>query len=87
MRLKKLISGVLAGLTAISSIPFSSVGVIASAADAEKDIWDGTTDTSWYDSEETEFHISTPEELAGLAELVNDGKSMSGQTFVLDNDI
>ncbi|MCI5910501.1 MAG: hypothetical protein MRZ46_02490, partial [Oscillospiraceae bacterium] len=87
MRLKKLISGVLAGLTAISSIPFSSAGIIASAADAEKDVWDGTTDTSWYDSEETEFHISTPEELAGLAELVNDGKSMSGQTFVLDNDI
>ncbi|MDY3257147.1 MAG: GLUG motif-containing protein, partial [Ruminococcus callidus] len=87
MRLKKLISGVLAGLTAISSIPFSSAGVIALAADAEKDVWDGTTDTSWYDSEETEFHISTPEELAGLAELVNDGKSMSGQTFVLDNNI
>ena len=87
MRLKKLISGVLAGLTAISSIPFSSAGVIAAAADEEKDIWDGSTDTSWYDSEETEFHISTPEELAGLAELVNDGKSMSGQTFVLDNNI
>ena len=87
MKLKKLISGVLASLTAISSIPFSSVGVIASASDEEKDIWDGTTDTSWYDSEETEFHISTPEELAGLAELVNNGKSMSGQTFVLDNDI
>ena len=87
MRLKKLISGVLAGLTAILSIPFSSVGVIALAADEEKDIWDGTTDTSWYNSEETEFHISTPEELAGLAELVNDGKSMSGQTFILDNDI
>ena len=87
MRLKKLISGVLAGLTAISSIPFSSAGVIASAADDEKDIWDGTTDTSWYNSEEKEFHISTPEELAGLAELVNDGKRMSGQTFVLDNDI
>ena len=87
MRLKKLISGVLAGLTAISSIPFSSSGVIASAADEEKNIWDGTTDTSWYNSEETEFHISTPEELAGLAELVNGGKNMSGQTFVLDNDI
>ena len=87
MRLKKLISGVLAGLTAISSIPFSSAGVIASAADAEKDIWDGTIDTSWYNSGRTEFHISSPAELAGLAELVNDGKSMSGQTFVLDNDI
>ena len=87
MRLKKLISGVLAGLTAISSIPFSSVGVIALAADEEKDIWNGTTDTSWYYSEEKEFHISTPEELAGLARLVNDGKKMSGQTFVLDNDI
>ena len=87
MRLKKLISGVLAGLTAISSITFSSAGIVALAADEEKDIWDGTIDTSWYNSEEKEFHISTPEELAGLAELVNDGKKMSGQTFVLDNDI
>ena len=58
-----------------------------SISDRPKDIWNGTTDTSWYNSEETEFHISTPEELAGLAELVNSGKSMSGKTFILDNDI
>ena len=87
MRLKKLISGVLAGLTAISSIPFSSAGFIASAADEEKDIWDGTADTSWYLSGRTEFYISTPEELAGLAELVNDGNSMLGKTFILGNNI
>ncbi len=50
-------------------------------------VWDGSTDTSWYDSSETELHISTAEELAGLAAIVNGGKSMEGQTIIIDNDI
>lgn len=34
--------------------------------------WDGTTlDVSWFDPDETEFHIYTPEEFAGLAAIVN----------------
>ncbi len=54
---------------------------------AETEIWDGTSDTSWYDEEETELHISTAEELAGLAQLVNNGQSLTGQTIYLENDI
>lgn len=57
------------------------------SASAETEIWDGTYDTSWYDEEETELHISTAEELAGLAELVNAGQTMEGQMIYLDNDI
>lgn len=57
------------------------------SASAETEIWDGTYDTSWYDEEEKELHISTAEELAGLAELVNAGHTMEGQTIYLDNDI
>lgn len=34
-------------------------------------IWNGTADTSWYNDSETEFTITTAEQLAGLAELVN----------------
>lgn len=56
-------------------------------ASAETEIWDGTYDTSWYDEEEAELHISTAEELAGLASLVKSGYTMEGQTFYLENDL
>ena len=60
----------------------------AYAAESEKpSVWDGTVDTSWYDSEETEFHLSTAEELAGFASIVNGGKSMKGQTIYLEANI
>ena len=36
--------------------------------------WDGTsTETDWYDANKSEFEISTAEQLAGLAQLVNSG--------------
>lgn len=57
----------------------------ASAAGA--DAWDGTADTDWYNDAENEFHLSTAEELAGLAELVNAGDTFAGQTIYLENDI
>lgn len=50
--------------------------------------WDGTEDYSWYDDDETEFHLTTPEEFAGLATLVNRSKkTMKGKTIFLENDI
>ena len=51
------------------------------------DTWDGTTDTSWYDSTSTEFTIYTAEELAGLAYVVNNGNSLSGKTVHLGGNI
>jgi len=57
-------------------------------------IWDGTADVSWYSSSKTEFTITTAEQLAGLAQLVNNRtdaqwyeRAMSGKTFTLGNDI
>ena len=61
--------------------------------------WDGkTVDVSWYNTEDTEFHISTPAQLAGLSAISNgiavglDGESISaddftGKTICLDADI
>ena len=40
-------------------------------AENAADAWDGTTDTSWYNYEQTTFEISTAAQLAGLATLVN----------------
>ena len=56
------------------------------------DTWDGTADTSWYTSapDASAYHISTAEQLAGLAQLVNTEPgttNFAGKTFYLDNDI
>ena len=62
-------------------------------------VWDGeSVDVSWYNPSETEFHISTPAQLAGLSAISNgiavglDGESISaddftGKTICLDADI
>ena len=67
-------------------------GLTASCAEEptkpEVKAWDGTYDTSWYDAQDSELHIFTAEELAGLAYLVNEGqKSFEGQTVYLEADI
>jgi pimeloyl-ACP methyl ester carboxylesterase len=51
--------------------------------------WDGkTSDISWYDENKEEFSIATPEQFAGLMELVNNGDDdFFGKTIVLTSDI
>ena len=51
------------------------------------DTWDGTADTSWHNDTDTEFVISTAEELAGFAKLVDDGNTFEGKTIKLDKDL
>jgi hypothetical protein len=51
------------------------------------DSWEEAADTSWYDSSSTSFSLSTPEQLAGLAVLVNEGNRFEGVTIFLANDI
>ena len=65
------------------------MGVFAESA---ADVWDGSADTSWYTSapDASEYHISTAEQLAGLAQLVNADPgttNFAGKTFYLDNDL
>ena len=50
-------------------------------------IWNGTADVTWYDASQTSFDISTPEQLAGLAQLVNTGTSFNGVSLNLTADI
>ncbi len=49
--------------------------------------WNGTADTEWYNDTDTEFVLTTPEQLAGLAELVDGGNTFAGKTVKLGNDI
>ena len=52
-------------------------------------VWNGNADASWYDSENplSAYTITTPEQLAGLAFLVNNGNDFDNVTFTLANDI
>ncbi len=43
--------------------------------------------TQWYSETESDFHISEPQELEGLAQLVNSGTDFNGKTVYLDSDI
>ena len=47
-----------------------------------------SADKNWFSAKENNFTISTPEQLAGLAYLVNDkGMTFNGKTIKLDRDI
>jgi len=63
------------------------IAILPLAANAQT-IWSGEADTDWYTDEQTEFTITTAEQLAGLAQLVNyDDVRMYGKTIKLGNDI
>jgi len=52
------------------------------------EIWNGETiDIGWYKEKGTKFTLNTPAELAGLAKLVNEGKSMEGKIINLGNSM
>ena len=55
--------------------------------DKQPDTWDGTADTSWYNDTDTEFVITTAEQFAGLAKLVDDGNTFEGKTVKLDKNL
>jgi len=51
------------------------------------DVWDGRINTSWYKSSQKEFTLTTAQQLAGLAKLVNDDNNFAGKTIKLGKDI
>ena len=85
--LKKLLSFVLIFVMVLSApagvIPDGGNVVCAAASK----VWNGKTDTKWYTGDLDYYEISTAEQLAGLAELVNNGTSFSGVLICLTKDI
>ena len=61
--------------------------IVFSAGVSAQTVWNGTADTSWYDKEEKYLTITTAEQLAGLAQLVNSGTTMLGKVITLGADI
>jgi len=68
------------GVTKFAPIQVSAAGA---------DVWDGTTDTTWYDNAnpQNDYEIETAGQLAGLAELVEQGNTFNSVTFKLLSDI
>ena len=50
-------------------------------------VWNGKADAAWHSENETEFTITTAEQLAGFAELVNGGNNFEGKTVKLGANI
>ena len=50
-------------------------------------VWDGTADATWYNESQSYFEISTAEQLAGIAQLTQQGTTFNGKTIVLTSDI
>jgi hypothetical protein len=70
-------------------LPAAAVLGVAAVAAAQT-VWDGTADVSWYsdyDTTGTEFTITTAEQLAGFARLVNNGEYKSRKNIKLGNNI
>ena len=60
--------------------------------DTDSDVWAGAgaadgIDTSWYNTNDNTFYISTAAQLAGLAQLVNNGNNFSTKNITLKADI
>ena len=49
--------------------------------------WEGKAVTDWYNDTDTEFTLSTAEQLAGFGVLVDEGNDFSGKTIKLGADI
>ena len=80
---RKFLSLLTALCMALTLVPMT-----AFAAENTADSWDGTADTSWYDEQKTEFHLTTAEQLAGMAKLINDDTTnFKDATVYLDNDL
>ena len=87
-KMKKRNLGILAALLALCMVlVMLPAGVYADEG------WDGSVDTSWYDTEATAFTITTPAQLAGLATIVNgtaegiETDTFAGKTITLGADL
>lgn len=84
---KKMMSLLLAVCMVLTLMPTTAL-----AEESTVDTWDGSADTSWYAGHEldVEYHITTAEQLAGLAQLVNADPgetNFAGKTVYLDKDL
>ena len=70
-------------ITAAMLLAVCGIVTVSDVSEAD-DAWDGTVDDSWHkDESQDEYEISTAEQLAGLAQLVNGGITFEDKTIKL----
>jgi hypothetical protein len=74
-------------LSFFAFVALSTMLLFSTVQTSAQTIWDGTTDITWYNATQNSFNISTPEQLAGLAQLVNSGTNFNGKEINLTDDI
>ena len=75
------------GYITFSTTSFSPFTAVYAYEPIPEDEWDGTADTSWYNDTNTVFFLSSAEQLAGLADLVDGGNTFENKTIALDSDV
>ena len=60
---------------------------VFTAVKSTADVWDGTSDTTWYNETDTEFTLTSAEQLAGFRDLVDGGNTFAGKVVKLGADI
>jgi hypothetical protein len=68
-------------------ITFLLLSIFPASIFSQSGNWKNYTDKSWYNDESSIFFIKYPAQLAGLAELVNSGKTFEGKKIVLESII
>lgn len=78
--------GIVAALALAVAVLFSPA---VARAEGTVDTWDGSVETTWYNasSPQTEYTITTAEQLAGLAQLVDSKNDFAGVTITLASDL
>ena len=72
----------------ITTLVFVFLAIAGNAVWGQTSNWIENASTDWYgDGSASEFTVSTAEQLAGLASLVNEGTSFEGKTIKLGADI
>ena len=72
-------AGLFSATVCLSAFPVSAAGTS----------WldQGNYDISWYQESQNSFALSTPQQVAGLSYLANNGNGLSGKSFEIQNDI
>ncbi|MBR2381448.1 MAG: starch-binding protein [Clostridia bacterium] len=60
---------------------------VFTAVKSTADVWDGKSDTTWYNETDKEFTLTSAEQLAGFRDLVDAGNTFEGKTVKLGVDI
>lgn len=66
---------------------FLAFTTMVQAQDYPTTEWSDSAETGWYDENQDEFTLSSAEELAGVAQLVESGTTFEDKTITIDADI